>query len=273
MAAPAIRPPRASASSSSIRSTRRRSSARCGSLSTSGRRTASSRRIRRSRNSATARWCRRCRRSAVGFPQHPRRHLHGPENHPLPVQLRTEFLSDLRSDDKPAGHHAALRGQSGQWPDLSELCAEDRQRRQRHRRHSAAGLDRAARDLHRLGAALGRLGKRWLRGFRPVHPVRAGRRPTASAAGDPRPSVEERYPSYSHISRAKVIQAVDDLVRRRFLICDDTQDIVTRLLRPDLAAGVPAAAANTTTRRRRIRCRHAVGRRHHHYHYVYDHDH
>jgi hypothetical protein len=41
-----------------------------------------------------------------------------------------------------------------------------------------------------------------------------------------------------------VIHAVDALVRRRFFICDDTQDIVTRLLQAGLAAGVPAPTPN-----------------------------
>ena len=42
------------------------------------------------------------------------------------------------------------------------------------------------------------------------------------AKGDPRPTVEERYPSFG-LYRAQVIRAVDNLVRNRFLICDDTQ--------------------------------------------------
>jgi hypothetical protein len=65
-------------------------------------------------------------------------------------------------------------------------------------------------------------------------------------AGDPRPSVQERYHSYKEY-QAKVIQAVDNLVRRRFMICDDTQDIVTRLLKAGLAAGVPAPTPNENT--------------------------
>jgi alpha/beta hydrolase family protein len=59
------------------------------------------------------------------------------------------------------------------------------------------------------------------------------------AAGDPRPSVQERYHSFGEY-RSKVMEAVDKLVKRRFLICDDTQSIVTRLLKAGLAAGVPA---------------------------------
>jgi hypothetical protein len=59
------------------------------------------------------------------------------------------------------------------------------------------------------------------------------------AAGDPRPSVQERYHSYTQYRR-QVIEAVDKLVRRRLMICHDTKDIVTRLLQAGLTAGVPA---------------------------------
>ena len=46
-----------------------------------------------------------------------------------------------------------------------------------------------------------------------------------------------------------VIQAVDKLVRQRFVLCDDAQGIVTRLLKAGLGAGVPAPNpnANSTT--------------------------
>ena len=67
-----------------------------------------------------------------------------------------------------------------------------------------------------------------------------------TTAGDPRPSVQERYPSFAEY-RAKVVAAVDELVRDRFLICDDTQDIVNRLLQAGLTAGVPAPPAGQST--------------------------
>ena len=51
--------------------------------------------------------------------------------------------------------------------------AEGRQRRQRYRRNPAARIDGAAGDVHRLGAALGGLGERWLRRFGTIHPVRS----------------------------------------------------------------------------------------------------
>ena len=88
------------------------------------------------------------------------------------------------------------------------------------------------------------------------------------AAGDPRPSVQERYASYE-VYEGQVVAAVDDLVRRRFLICDDSQDIVTRLLAAGVAAGVPPAPANASQPNPVPAC---VGRMpphytyHHHYH-------
>jgi hypothetical protein len=63
------------------------------------------------------------------------------------------------------------------------------------------------------------------------------------AAGDPRRSVEERYPSYAMYQEA-VLHAVDDLVRRRFMLCEDTADYVARLLQAGLDAGVPPPPAS-----------------------------
>jgi hypothetical protein len=92
------------------------------------------------------------------------------------------------------------------------------------------------------------------------------------AAGDPRPSVQERYHSYTQY-RSKVIEAVDKLVKRRFMICDDTQDIVTRLLQAGLAAGVPAPSAdeNSSTPDPVPACRGHMPLRYH-YRPVYDQD-
>ena len=63
------------------------------------------------------------------------------------------------------------------------------------------------------------------------------------AAGDPRPSVEERYPSFA-MYRAKVMNAIDNLVKDRFMLCEDTQSVYARLLQAGLAAGVPAPHGN-----------------------------
>ena len=58
------------------------------------------------------------------------------------------------------------------------------------------------------------------------------------ASGDPRRSVEERYPSFdkylNHVERA-----VDDLVKDRLLLCEDADDQIYRLVQAGLAAGVP----------------------------------
>ena len=93
------------------------------------------------------------------------------------------------------------------------------------------------------------------------------------AAGDPRLSVEERYASFGEY-RAKVVSAVDNLVRNRFMICDDTQDIVNRLLQAGLTAGVPAPQPNENASAPDPvpACK---GRMppHYHYHLFYDRDH
>ena len=90
------------------------------------------------------------------------------------------------------------------------------------------------------------------------------------ASGDPRPSVQERYPSWG-LYRSQVIVAVDNLVRNRFLICDDTQDIVNRLLQAGLAAGVPAPNGNQSTSSPDPvpACKGKMPP-HYNYHYVYD---
>jgi hypothetical protein len=63
------------------------------------------------------------------------------------------------------------------------------------------------------------------------------------AAGDPRPSVQERYPSFA-MYRAAVMNAIDNLVKDRFMLCEDTEDEFARLLQAGLDAGVPAPKGN-----------------------------
>jgi hypothetical protein len=71
----------------------------------------------------------------------------------------------------------------------------------------------------------------------------AGTQSARLAAGDPRLSVQERYASYA-VYMNGVVAAVDSHVRSRFLNCDDTQDIISRLLTAGLAAGVPLNTQN-----------------------------
>ena len=65
-------------------------------------------------------------------------------------------------------------------------------------------------------------------------------------SGDPRLSVQERYASFADY-RTKVINAIDDLVQRRFLLCEDTQAMATRLLQAGLDAGLPPPTPPDTT--------------------------
>jgi hypothetical protein len=89
-----------------------------------------------------------------------------------------------------------------------------------------------------------------------------------ATSGDPRPSVQERYASYD-VYRNQVVLAVDKLVRDRFLICDDTQDMLARLLAAGPAAGVsaPTAGENPAAPDPVPAC---VGRIKPHYHYHHD---
>lgn len=92
------------------------------------------------------------------------------------------------------------------------------------------------------------------------------------AANDPRLSVQERYPSFAFY-KTKVVLAVDKLVRDRFLICDDTQDIVTRLLQAGITAGVPAPGPNESTAAPDpVPACQPHTRPHYHYHRVFDRD-
>ena len=59
------------------------------------------------------------------------------------------------------------------------------------------------------------------------------------ATGDPRPSIEERYPSFGEYY-AKVKNAIDGLVKDRLMLCEDADDAQARLLDAGLVAGVPA---------------------------------
>jgi hypothetical protein len=63
------------------------------------------------------------------------------------------------------------------------------------------------------------------------------------AAGDPRPSVEERYPSFGQYQSA-VMRALDDLIKDRLMLCEDADEEQARLLQAGLDAGVPPPAGH-----------------------------
>lgn len=62
------------------------------------------------------------------------------------------------------------------------------------------------------------------------------------ATGDPRTSVEERYPTFERYEQ-RVVKAIRDMVDDRLMLCEDTTDELGRLLAAGAAAGVPAAPA------------------------------
>ncbi|MGE5666636.1 MAG: alpha/beta hydrolase domain-containing protein, partial [Betaproteobacteria bacterium] len=77
-------------------------------------------------------------------------------------------------------------------------------------------------------------------------------------SGDPRPSVEERYPSFGAYYSA-VIRAIDGLVRSRLMLCEDAADQQARLLQAGLAAGVPPPKGNLPPQTQVPACQGAKG--------------
>ena len=65
-----------------------------------------------------------------------------------------------------------------------------------------------------------------------------------AATGDPRPSVEKRYPSFDAY-HAKIRAALNDMVEDRLLLCEDTASEETRLMQAGLGRGVPAPEGGT----------------------------
>jgi len=59
---------------------------------------------------------------------------------------------------------------------------------------------------------------------------------------DPRPSVQERYPTFEAYYN-KVVKAIDDLVAQRLYLCEDAQPELDRLVTNGLTRGVPAPSA------------------------------
>ncbi len=72
-------------------------------------------------------------------------------------------------------------------------------------------------------------------------------------SGDPRLSVEERYPSFGEYSSA-VMRAIDGLVKDRLLLCEDTDAMESRLIQAGLDAGVPRPHGNQPTHKKIPHC-------------------
>ena len=74
------------------------------------------------------------------------------------------------------------------------------------------------------------------------------------AKGDPRLSIQERYPSFD-VYYGQIRRAVNRLVKQRLMLCEDADDAITRLVAAGLAAGVPAPAAGSAVDSIVPRCR------------------
>lgn len=70
------------------------------------------------------------------------------------------------------------------------------------------------------------------------------------ASGDPRPSIEERYPTFAEY-QSEVHRAIDGLVKDRLLLCEDAGEQLARLIQAGLNAGVPRRAGRGKSRRSR----------------------
>jgi hypothetical protein len=81
-----------------------------------------------------------------------------------------------------------------------------------------------------------------------------------AASGDPRPSVEKRYPSFDAY-HAKIRTALNDMVEDRLLLCEDTASEETRLMQAGLDRGVPAPDGGTLPAPEELK---ACSPRHHH---------
>jgi len=64
------------------------------------------------------------------------------------------------------------------------------------------------------------------------------------ASGDPRLSVEERYPSFSAYA-VMVKNAVDDMITKRLMLQEDAQPAIDRLLLAGQATGAIRMDANS----------------------------
>jgi hypothetical protein len=92
------------------------------------------------------------------------------------------------------------------------------------------------------------------------------------ASGDPRLSVEERYSSYDSYRR-QVVKAVDDLVKKRFMLCEDADAYVAARLQAGLDAGVPAPVSMTNSPSNDVPACKPKGPGHGHHDDDDDHDH
>ena len=84
----------------------------------------------------------------------------------------------------------------------------------------------------------------------PFAKTKAGRQ----ATGDPRLSVEERYPTFAEYY-SEVKRAIDALIKDRLMLCEDAAAEQARLIQAGLDAGVPAPKGNLPPQPTTAQCR------------------
>ena len=221
----------------------------------------------------TARWCRRCRRSRVGFPNIPGVTYTGLKTTRYRFNYGPNFYQTFVPTINPPVITPPYEDNSANGPIYPSYVPKT----------DSDGNDIAGIRLPELTVPLATYTGWGLRSgvwandgceatgqYIPFAATAARayggaaiRVPRSRSVTRPSPSIERRWCWRS-----------TNWCRSRFLICDDTQDIVNRLLQAGITAGVPAPTANdTATAPDPVPACQARIRPHYHYHYVFDHDH
>jgi len=164
------------------------------------------------------------------IPEHSRRHLYRFENDPVSVQPWTELLSTFvptinrRSSPPPYEDNPA---NGAIYPSYVPKTDKDG--------NDIAGIRLPELIVPLATYTVGDLGPGSGRTMDARPPANTSRLPQPRRPARP-PAIRsfspERYPSYG-LYRTKLILAVDKLVRDRFLMCEDTQDMMPGCCRPD----------------------------------------
>ena len=132
---------------------------------------------------------------------------------------------ELRPRLRRARHHDYFPARGGAGKRVSDPSAAGGRRRQRLGRRALPGHAGADRDLYRLGAAQSRFRRRRADDDQRLLKAFVRTKAEREKIGDPRLSIEERYPS--HQAYVEIVKrAVDELVKEGFLLPEDGEDYV-----------------------------------------------
>jgi hypothetical protein len=179
-----------------------------------------------------------------GFSRHSGRDLHRSGNHALPPQLRPSLLQQGHCHHQPAVIHLPYENNPANGPIYPTYIPKT----------DSDGNDIAGVRLVDVTVPLAtytgwalRSGPQANDGCESSGQYIAFTATQAQrlAAGDPRLSVEERYPTFNDYHH-KIRHALDHMVAERLLLCEDSTAEEARLIAVGLAAGVPAPVAAVT---------------------------